>query len=245
MDKSNKICKYQLKTSVKATFIYYSILIGILLIVLVEKIVDKDNNIHFSGVEISTAIFIFVAALNSFKSTFYFSQGNNVSRKTFIKGNIKYGLIMSAILSVIDIVLNRVYNIFTICPTNFHTIYGKIIFNQDNKQWQWAQTSHISSFLQAYIWYFALYAFLFMLGLSITIIYFRLNKLGQVIISIIPVIIIVLINELHRYIPDAVFTFFQDTFQNPYRATMMFIILAILGMIFQYMLIKKAVPDKN
>ncbi len=76
-------------------------------------------------------------------------------------------------------------------------------------------------------------------------IYFRLNKLGQLIISIIPVTIIILINELYRYIPDAVFTFFQDTFGNLYRATMMFIILAILGMIFQYMLIKKAVPDKN
>ncbi len=40
------------------------------------------SNIQSNGIEIATAIFIFIIALNSFKSSFYFSQGNNVSRNS-------------------------------------------------------------------------------------------------------------------------------------------------------------------
>lgn len=38
MEKSNKICKYQLETSIKPILIYYSILIGVLLLVLIQKV---------------------------------------------------------------------------------------------------------------------------------------------------------------------------------------------------------------
>ncbi|MCJ8171687.1 hypothetical protein [Clostridium botulinum] len=248
MEKSNKICKYQLKTSIKPILIYYSILIGFLLLILIEKFTSQNSNVQSSGVEMSTAIFIFVMALNSFKSSFYFSQGNNISRNSFIIGTIKAGIIMAAALSLIDVIINRIYNIFIICPTNFDMIYTKAIYGID-AGWEPILTHSISNSFGTYIWTFAVYVFLFMLGLLITIIYFRLNKLGQIVLLFFPVILIVVTSGFYSYIPTGVWEFIKNAFgintKNPYIAILTFIILSILAIAGQYLLIKKAVTDKN
>lgn len=247
MEKSNKICKYQLKTSIKPILIYYSILIGFLLLILIEKFKSQNSNIQSSGIEMSTAIFIFIMALNSFKSSFYFSQGNNISRNSFIIGTIKAGIIMAAVLSLIDVIINRIYNIFIICPTNFDMIYTKAIYDIDSG-WEPILTHSISNSFGTYIWTFAVYIFLFMLGLLITITYFRLNKLGQIVLSSFPVILIVVTSGFYSYIPIEVWTFIENAFgintKNPYIAILTFIILSILAITIQYLLIKKAVADK-
>ncbi|KGO12924.1 hypothetical protein [Clostridium botulinum] len=248
MEKSNKICKYQLETSIKPILIYYSILIGFLLLILIEKFMSQNSNVRSSGIEMSTAIFIFIMALNSFKSPFYFSQGNNISRNSFIIGTIKAGIIMAAALSLIDVIINRIYNIFIICPTNFDMIYTKAIYGIDTG-WEPILTHSISNSFGTYIWTFTVYVFLFMLGLLITIIYFRLNKLGQIVLSFFPVILIVVTSGFYSYIPTGVWDFIENAFgintKNPYIAIITFIILSILAIAGQYLLIKKAVTDKN
>ncbi len=248
MEKSNKICKYQLKTSIKPILIYYSILIGFLLLILIEKFTSQNSNVQSSGIEMSTAIFIFVMALNSFKSSFYFSQGNNISRNSFIIGTIKAGIIMAAALSLIDVIINRMYNIFIICPTNFDMIYRNPSYGVNNS-WKVMLNHSIANSLETYLWNLAVYIFLFMLGLLITIIYFRLNKLGQIVLSFFPVILIVVTSGFYSYIPTGVWEFIKNAFgintKNPYIAILTFIILSILAIAGQYLLIKKAVTDKN
>ncbi|MCW6111011.1 hypothetical protein [Clostridium sporogenes] len=247
MEKSNKICKYQLKTSIKPILIYYSILIGFLLLILIEKFTSQNSNIQSSGIEMSTAIFIFIMALNSFKSSFYFSQGNNVSRNSFILGTIKSGVIISSALALIDIIINRIYNLFIICPTNFDMIYRNSSYGV-NSSWQVILNHSVVNSLETYLWNLAVYIFLFMLGLLITIVYFRLNKLGQVVVSIIPVLLIVIVSNFYIYIPTEVWSFIGNAFgantKNPYMAILTFIILSILEIAVQYLLIKKAVADK-
>ncbi|HCL4456632.1 TPA: hypothetical protein N2D04_000684 [Clostridium botulinum] len=249
MEKSNKICKYQLETSIKPILIYYSILIGVLLLVLIQKsFMYPYSNIQSNGIEMSTAIFIFIMALNSFKSSFYFSQGNNISRNSFIIGTIKSGIIMAAVLSLIDVIINRMYNIFIICPTNFDMICRNLSYGVNNS-WQVMLNHSIANSLETYLWNLAVYIFLFMLGLLTTIIYFRLNKLGQVVVSIIPVLLIVIVNNFYSYIPTKAWDFIGNAFgannKNPYIAILTFIILSILAIAVQYLLIKKAVTDKN
>ncbi len=138
--------------------IYYSILIGFLLLILIEKFTSRNSNVQSSGIEMSTAIFIFIMALNSFKSPFYFSQGNNISRNSFIIGTIKAGIIMAAALSLIDVIINRIYNIFIICPTNFDMIYTKAIYSIDTG-WEPILTHSIFNSFGTYIWTFAVYVF--------------------------------------------------------------------------------------
>lgn len=248
MNKSNKICSYQLETSIKSILVYYSILIGILLLVLIQKkFMYPYSNIQSNGIEMATAIFIFIMALNSFKSSFYFSQGNNVSRNSFIFGTIKSGVIISAALALIDIIINRIYNLFIICPTNFDMIYRNSSYGV-NSSWQVILNHSVVNSLETYLWNLAVYIFLFMLGLLITIVYFRLNKLGQVVVSIIPVLLIVIISNFYIYIPTEVWDFIRNAFgantKNPYMAILTFIILSILAITIQYLLIKKAVADK-
>ncbi len=88
-----------------------------------------------------------------------------------------------------------------------------------------------------------------MLGLLITIIYFRLNKLGQIVLSFFPVILIVVTSGFYSYIATGVWEFIKNAFgintKNPYIAILTFIILSILAIAGQYLLIKKAVTDKN
>ncbi|AVP63613.1 hypothetical protein AAGC94_02420 [Clostridium sporogenes] len=249
MKKSNKICKIQLKTSIKSIVTYYSILIGLLILTLIQKFMFPDYNTQVNGIDSATVIFIFIVALNSFKSSFYFSQGNNISRKSFYWGNIKYGIIISAVLVFIDVIINRVYNIFMSCPTIFDMIYGQITYCV-NASWKLTLDHSISNLLGTCVWTFALYVFVFMMGLLITMIYFRLNKLGQIIISCIPIILIIFVNNFPHDIYNKVCIFIENAFgisenPNPYITILTFSILSILVMGVQYLLIKKAVTDKN
>ena len=115
MDKAKKVCKYQIETFIKPTIIYYLIFIAVI-VVLSILARSSEGNFMSSGLELSTWIFIFVRALNSFKSPFYFSQANNVSRKSFYLGTLFYSVIVSLIIPVIDIIINRIYNLFVGCP---------------------------------------------------------------------------------------------------------------------------------
>lgn len=95
----------------------------------------------------------------------------------------------------------------------------------------------------------SVYIFIYVRSINIiTIVYFRLNKLGQVVISIIPVLLIVIISNFYIYIPTEVWDFIRNAFgantKNPYMAILTFIILSILAITIQYLLIKKAVADK-
>lgn len=178
MDKAKKVCKYQIETFIKPTIIYYSIFIAV---VVVFTIVAKYNEGNFvsSGLEFSTWIFIFVTALNSFKSPFYFSQANNVSRKSFYLGTLFYSVVVSLVLPLIDIIINRIYNLFVECPMNYDMIYGKvrditflegISFKVDNS---------ITSLFENYLFLVGVLLVIFSVGLLITTILFRLNNTGK------------------------------------------------------------------
>ena len=106
--KSLKIARMNIEGIMKATIIYYSIFICII----IALIAISSGIITISGVEISTAIFLFVCGLNSFKSNFYFAKSNGISRKTFIKGLLISSVPIALVMSIIDIIINRVNNIF-------------------------------------------------------------------------------------------------------------------------------------
>ena len=168
MDKAKKVCKYQIETFIKPTIIYYSIFIAV---VVVLTIVAKYNEGNFvsSGLELSTWIFIFVTALNSFKSPFYFSQANNVSRKSFYLGTLFYSVVVSLVIPVIDIIINRIYNLFVECPMNYDMIYGKVRDIAFFEGVSFKVDNSITSLLGNY---------LFLVGVLL-VIFFRLNNIGK------------------------------------------------------------------
>lgn len=178
MDKAKKVCKYQIETFIKPTIIYYLIFIAV---VVVFTIVAKYNEGNFvsSGLELSTWIFIFVVALNSFKGPFYFSQANNVSRKSFYFGTLFYSLVVSLVIPLIDIIINRIYNLFVECPMNYDMIYGRVRDITFVEDISFKVDNSVTSLLGNYLFLVGVLLVIFSIGLLITTVLFRLNKVGK------------------------------------------------------------------
>lgn len=245
MNRSLKICKYQLKSSVKSIMIFYAIFLGVLsLIAYLNKFLHTNTNC--SVIEFSTIIFIFICALNSFKYEFYFSQGNNISRKSFLKGTVLYGISLSAILAFIDIIINRLFNLVVSCPMGYDSLYGNAV-NLSSSNF-FIPNNAINYLISTYLFNISSYIFWFMLAFFIGILMFRLNKSKKFLLLGILVAFIIYINVFSDILLSLMLfitnSFGLNTF-NPYKDIISFNILSIIIILGQYLLIRKVEANKN
>ena len=191
---AKKVAKYNLSVMKKSMMIFYLIFISVCILIIVLSRVN-EGNVSSSGLEISSAIFIFVAGLNIFKENFYFTKSNNISRKSYFLGTILSMIPIAGIMSIIDIVINRIYNLFIESPTIYDM--GFTNFNQINFMYtaNWIQQNDIKALFETFLFQTSLYLMLFVLGFLITMIYYKCNKFMKKIISIIPVMLIILFNR--------------------------------------------------
>ncbi|WP_300379955.1 hypothetical protein [Clostridium sp.] len=242
-----KVAKYNISSMKKSIAIFYSIFISIcILIIILSK--SSEGNVSSSGLELSSAIFIFIAGLNLFKENFYFAKSNNVSRKSYFLGTILSMIPIVGIMSIIDIAINRIYNLFVKCPTNYEMIftdYRLYNFFEDNA---WIQQNDIKILLNTFLFQAAVYLMLFTLGFIINMIYYKCNKFMKTVVSVTPVMLIILFNILAFNFPYEskkigkflLYIFGFDT-RNPYMAITTFIILFIILAAIAYSLIRKMV----
>jgi len=174
-----KVSKYQIHDFKKSVMIFYSIilLLSLALIVLMSK---NPEEVTFGGLEMTTAIFIFVAGLNCFKSNFKFMLANNVSRKRFYIGNIIALVSVAAFMALLDTILHNALSL--IFP------YENMVFQIYNN----------NSFFAKFLWSFGLNTLLVCLGWFITMLYYRCNKVMKIIVSIAPIPIIALFQYINR-----------------------------------------------
>lgn len=238
------IVKYNINSMKSSIAIYYSFFIiqGFSLISLSWSV-----NRLSSGVEISTAIFLFVLGLNIFKKNFYFIKSNNVTRKNFIYGEALSMILVVLFMSVIDIIINRILNIFMKSPTIYEMIYTNFV-NDD--QWvinTWVQSNSIETLLNTFTYQFTMYLALFSLGFLITIIYYKSNKLMKLVVSFSPVSIIIVFNIIIKFprFSSAMGIFIGTIFgwinNNSYAAVLTFIILFMIFIGISRLLTRKAV----
>ncbi|MEA4849136.1 MAG: hypothetical protein VB106_18030 [Clostridiaceae bacterium] len=168
-----KVFKYQLYDFWKAVVIFYSIII--LILFSITALVSKNvENVSFGGLEMATAIFLFVSGLNCFKSNFKFMLANNVSRKGFYLGNTIALVSVSAFMALLDAIRNIVVGL--------NLPYESVVM----------QLYKSNSFFAGFLWSFGLYSFFVCLGWFITMLYYSCNKLMKTVVSIAPVLIIAL-----------------------------------------------------
>lgn len=174
--RSIKVMKMNLRQIIKPAIYYYIIFIAIIMAI----ITTVKGNIN--GMELATVIFIFVCGLNSFKSNFYFAKSCGVSRKAFMGGILLSALPIAFIMSIIDQILIRVFNIFIRIPNIYEEIYkaSDMVFFR-------------GSILEAFIVIMA-----YVLGVAITMLYYRCNKVMKVVISVVPIVLINLTNLSDR-----------------------------------------------
>ncbi|MCF0147073.1 MAG: hypothetical protein HUJ77_01605 [Clostridium sp.] len=183
--KLKSIVKYNINNLKNSIGIYY---LTFITICLASVLLSGDGNVKSSGIELASVIFLFVAGLNLFKESFYFMKSNNVSRKDFIYGTAISMIPVALFIAIIDIIINRIYNIFIKCPTLYDMGYAIGRGHWDNSV-NWVQSNSIITLFNSILFQASLCLFAISLGFLITIIYYRCNKVMKVIISIIPVIL--------------------------------------------------------
>jgi hypothetical protein len=247
--KAYKVAKYNINSLKKSVFIYYSIFIAVcIFLVILSKI--YYGNFGTSGTELSSAIFIFIVGLNMFKENFYFMKSNNVSRKGYFLGTVLSMLPIAALMSVIDIIINRAYSLFVKCPTNYDMIFTDFNngVNTTLATSNWVQGNDIVTLFNTFLFQAALYLMLFALGFVITMVYYKCNKLMKTVISISPIMLFILFNVLVRIFPysaqkvlEFLFYIFGIIPRNVYTAILTFIILFIALIAVSYLLIREMI----
>lgn len=241
--KSLKVAKYQFFEVLNSIKVYYAIVIAIFLAITLLA-TTNGGEVSSSGIEFSTMIFIFIAGLNSFKNSFKFTQGNNISRKTFFKGLMISTLPIATLMAVADVILNRIYNLFVVCPTMYDMLYYKG-FGQN----AWNQSNSLGTLFGTVMFLIFLYIMIFNLGIFINLIYYRSNTVLKVIISVAPFILITLIGNFHDLFPqefwNGVGNFLVSAFglnnYNAYAAISSFFVMAVVLSGFTFLLVRRAV----
>lgn len=244
--KALKVAKYQVLSSIGAIRIYYFIYLLVLLF-LSASIVTSDGRSSSSGLDFSTMIFIFVVGLNSFKSAFLLTQANNISRKAFFKGLIVGVFPITFAMSIIDLIINRVQNIFAKCATTYDMIYGN--FRIVESSIQWTQSNDFKTLFGTVIWQFAIYSAIFIMGILISLCYYRSNKIVKVIISVVPALLVSFSYNINNTFMGIFNINFADIIpwafgwqsQNPYIAVFSLAVLMTIFSMSIYLLIKRAV----
>lgn len=243
--KSLKIAKMNIEGIMKATIIYYFIFVC----VIIALIAISSGIITISGVEISTAIFLFVCGLNSFKSNFHFAKSNGISRKTFIKGLLISSVPIALVMSIIDIIINRINNIFIKNPTLYDISYGELVGHigsvyEDN----WIQSNSLVTIFNTILFQFSLCLLAYVIGIVINMIYYRANKYVKVLVSAIPVAFIILKGNLSMRNPSLTlrineFTNYIFGFNpsNVFACITTFLVFTVVLSGIAFLLIRKAV----
>lgn len=243
-----KIAKYNFSVMKKSMAIFYLIFISICVFLITISKINKGN-VSFSGIEFSSAIFIFISGLNIFKENFYFAKSNNVSRKSYFLGTILSMIPVAGIMSIIDLIVNRIFNLFSKSITNYDMIFLTDFSTANSIESNtWIQNNDIKTLLNIFLFQATAYLMLFALGFVITMIYYKCNKLMKTVVSISPIMLTLLYSVVvlnFPYVAGKVSKFLLYIFgfepRSPYMAITTFIIFFIILAAIAYSLIRKMV----
>lgn len=253
-----KMTKYHLLDSIRQIAVYYGIMILLLSFIGVFML-RSEGSISSSGLEFTTVIFLFIAGLNSFKSSFKFSQANNISRKSYFAALVLSVLSIAFGMSVADILLNRIYNLFVPCPMLYDMSFGSksgdyagvYQFSSRGAARVWFQSNDFYTLFSTLVWLFAIYAMLFMLGIFITTLFYRCNKALKFLIWFCPIGLLIIVNRLAAaYVPFGSFIeklshFFYNVFcVDPWICMLGFVVIAAVAAAIAFLLMRRA-PVKN
>ncbi|MBU3176048.1 hypothetical protein KPL47_06665 [Clostridium estertheticum] len=243
---SYKLAKYNIKNSLKSIIIYYIIFIGALT---GKKMMSQYSGVSSStsGLEILSVVLLFVLGLNFFRENFYFTQANNIPRRDYFKATAMAILVIGLTMSILDVIINRLYNTFMENYMMYDIIYSKV--SRSSTSAVWIQSNSIQTLFRTVTFLFAFYIVAFGVGLLTTIIYYKCNKTMKVLVSLIPIAVYGIVSRNNFDLGEKVKNFIGDLLgieiRNSYMAVITFICLFIITMCFVYILVRKAVVKRD
>lgn len=164
--------RLQLKEYRSAVIIYYIIIVLIFSVFSgVSLLSIGDEQMNISGLEASSVWFIFVCGMNTFRANFLFHLQFSSTRKTLFKGWLSSAAAVCLGMTCLNLLLLLLMNFL------FHTPVGSTIFA--------IEIENVPlRLLSGTVYYFCEYFLFISLGYLITIGFYRLNKTGKWIVSI-------------------------------------------------------------
>lgn len=182
--------KYQLYDQKSSIFIYYLVMILLYTIIGTSMSISLKSNayvsldstyaVYMSGMEMATGIFLFVLALNSFKENFGMFIQNGVSRKTFFLSKLLNTAVLCFVMSFIDTLL---LNFGKWIATKADGLYSQGIFEIGYSDYV-SSLSPIIKYVESYFYNIFLYSTFIAVGFFITLLYYRMNKVWKIAVSV-------------------------------------------------------------
>jgi hypothetical protein len=136
---------------------------------------------QFSGIEAATVIFVFISGLCSFKEAFLMLMQNGISRRTFFLGRIITVLSVALTMALIDqiiIIASKAVSGLTDNIIESRSLFEQLYHTKASGM------SFAGSTLSSFVFAFSLYLCFMSAGYLITLIFYRLNKAGKLVIGI-------------------------------------------------------------
>lgn len=173
--------RYQMKDHKTAILVYY--LIIFLIYIVAEGILcfifpAAGTESSMNGNEVTSLIFLFVIGLCTFKETFLFSLQNGICRKTLFCAKLLTMASVAALISVIDAVvllIDRGFSSLANPEMTAYSLYGLLYGAPDSQSIAMLVPNLFLEFLLA----LAVMA----VGYFITVLFYRLNKLGKILVG--------------------------------------------------------------
>ena len=237
--------KYQFSDSMRTSTVYYAIYFAICLAGLGIGAMSIDGVVvSISGTEVSTMIFLFVLGLNSFKEYFGMLVQNGMSRRAVFAGRLASFGLLAAAAALLEALLGE---ILALGARSGGYQYGSLytmIFG-------WPE--HVNPVLRI-LWTAASYMALLLLGYFISILFYRLNKAGKVVVGAgVPVLFFALplldiIIFRHLFITSAIAEVFAALhslmFRSAWLAVAVPLALAALLAALSWLLLRRAIVRK-
>lgn len=236
--KIKNVISYNLNDDKRAIIIYYVVIAAVIALMGTGIAVADESSYSIAGLEMSSAIFLFVVGLNSFKENFLFFSFNGISRKTQFSGFI----VSSSFIAVIMAFIDNVYaNIFMRIAN--YTPFFDYFFNLNKNELSLSRVAF------GFIWSISVYLFAIITGYFITILYYRMSKMWKIIVSVgVPVVILTILPMLDSILTGgvvfgAIGRFFNMTIGYRYNyltSTVSYLCFAAVLGVVSYLLMKRA-----
>lgn len=235
---------YRLKDVKKSILVFYLIVIASYLFISFLASLESVNMTQMSGFEAATMIFLLVTGLNSFKPAFYLFMQNGISRKTMFYSYFISMLVASGIMALIDSIA------YTLVGSNrgifslFDQLYNKLYEDQ-----------LVVKVLVNFIWAWSAYLAFSLIGYFITILYYRMNKVLKLIVSIsVPCLLFIVLPIVDTYYNGEISLFIDKAFDflfgsgahvNPFASVLSCSLISIIFAVLSFCLARKAVIKKS
>ncbi|HEX2924810.1 MAG TPA: hypothetical protein VHP38_00880 [Ruminiclostridium sp.] len=215
--------------------IFYGIILVMSILFSVSLTYEHSS---FNGMEMISAIFLFILGLNSFRKNYLFLLTNGISRKTQFKGFILAIILITAGMTAIDMVIGLIWGQLAEYNSAFDQTYHMTLHSPGNV-------------FTAFLWSMSLLLFTLSSGYFITTAFYRMPKIVKIFIAIgIPVFFTLIL-------PAIAFRFFSKSFilmffnvigtlfgvhggYRPMNAVATFLALTVIFLVFSYLLIRRA-----